>query len=161
MALSFYSFITGSRWMTTNFCIFTAFVTITEKNSFNSFKCFLPWDSTRFQFIGDIDVIRPYIKLPLSKSQNPTQYCARVNAYSHWKLHLKWNELLIKVSSLIWFAPTFTPIQLSSKIKSSFHVAAHSASTTINVYFLYIIRRKILISIDFCYVFRQQYFATQ
>lgn len=42
-----------------------------------------PWDSSRFQLVGDVHVPGPDVKLPLPQPQDATQHRARVDPDAH------------------------------------------------------------------------------
>lgn len=48
-----------------------------------------PRYATALHMIGQRDVIRPYVKLPLSETQNSAEHRSAVNAYSHVQIHLR------------------------------------------------------------------------
>lgn len=53
------------------------------------FKHHLPWNSARFHFVGDGDIIGPDVKLPFPKTKNPTENGSWVHTNSHCQFHLK------------------------------------------------------------------------
>ena len=49
----------------------------------------LPRDATRLHVIGQCDVIRPYIKLPLAKTKHTTQNGTRMDSNAHVQINLR------------------------------------------------------------------------
>lgn len=48
----------------------------------------LPWQSPAFHVVGDRDVMRPQIELPLEQPEHPAQHRAAVDADAHVQVNL-------------------------------------------------------------------------